>query len=117
MKDILICTHDPMLVKNLYGILRDQGCDVETADHCALAVQMALAREYDAVIIDSESFGLPVEDAATIIKTISPDTGIMIVGPAENDTDVVTLTIPVDLEEFKQTIIRMTRPKTLSKSF
>ena len=68
MEEILLCTHDPILVKSLYGVLRDKGHDVEIADHLALAVQMILKSHYYAVIIDGKPFGLSVEDAVQIMR-------------------------------------------------
>src|SRR5208283_4411793 len=79
MEEILLCTHDPILVKGLYGILRDKGCGVEIADHLALAIQMILKKHYYFAIIDGKPFGLSVEDAVEIMKTVSPEMPIIVV--------------------------------------
>ncbi len=102
--EILLCTHNPLLIKDFYGILRDAGFNVRIADHSALAVQMLFREKYKAVIIDSESFGLPVEEAVRIIRTTSPDVLIIVAGLTERIPDVLNIRMPVDLEEFKQTI-------------
>ena len=104
VSDILLCTHNPILIKNFYGILRDEGFTVEIADHSALAVQMVIQKKYVAVIIDSESFGLSAEEAVQIIRGISPDILVIFIGYDRFETDALSIKIPVDLEEFKQAI-------------
>ena len=104
MEEILLCTHDPILVKSLYGVLRDKGHEVEIADHLALAVQMILKSHYSAVIIDGKPFGLSVEDAVQIINTISPEMSIIVVGGAECEADALSIRMPVDLEELRELI-------------
>ena len=107
MEEILLCTHDPILVKSLYGILRDNGHDVEIADHPALAVQMILKRPYYAVILGGKSFGLSVEDTVQIIKMVSPEMPIIIAGGPEYKTDALSISTPVDLEEFRDVLNAM----------
>ena len=107
MEEILLCTHDPILVKSLYGILRDKGHDVEIADHLALAIQMILKNHYYAVIIDGKPFGLSVEDAVQIMKTVSPEMPIIVVGGPERETDALSVRMPVDLEEFRDVLNTM----------
>jgi DNA-binding NtrC family response regulator len=104
MENILLCSHNPILIKNIYGILRDDGNDVEIADHPSHAVQMVLKKSYAKIIIDSEPFGLSVEDAIKIIKTISPEIVVIIIGYVCHDSAVVNIEEPINLEEFKRTI-------------
>lgn len=104
VNEVLLCTHNPILIKSLYGILRDEGFSVETADHSALAVQMVFRRKFRAVIIDSASFGLSADEAAQIIRSESPDIVVIFVGPAKPDSDVMSMKLPLDLEEFKRTM-------------
>jgi len=104
MEEILLCTHDPILVKSLYGILRDKGHNVEIADHLALAVQMILKSHYYAVIIDGKPLGLSVEDAVQIMKTVSPEMPIIVVGGPEREADALSIRMPVDLEELRELI-------------
>ncbi|MCL5022208.1 MAG: hypothetical protein M1497_02360 [Nitrospirae bacterium] len=104
MHEVLLCTHNPILTKNFYGMLRDEGLDVALADHPALAVQMVLQRQYVAVIIDSESFGLSAEEAVEIMRSISPDMPIVVVGNETYTAGVLNVRMPIDLEEFKEVI-------------
>ena len=117
MEEILLCTHDPILVKSLYGILRDKGHDVEIADHLALAVQMILKSHYYAVIIDGKPFGLSVEDAVQIMKTVSPEMPIIVVGGPECDTGALSVRMPVDLEEFRDVLNTMHQSNKTQKKF
>jgi DNA-binding NtrC family response regulator len=104
MAETLLCSNNPLLVKSLYAILREEGISVDTADHPSLAVQMAFNKEYAALIIDSEPFGLSVEDAIKIIKTILPEIVVIFVGYDTLETDVLSMEAPIDLEHFKSTI-------------
>ena len=104
MEEILLCTHDPILVKSLYGVLRDNGHDVEIADHLALAVRMILTGHYYAVIIDGKPLGLSVEDAVQIMKTVSPEMPIIVAGGHDCGTDALSIRMPVDLEELRELI-------------
>ncbi len=116
MDQILLCTHNPLLIKNFYGILRDEGFSVSLADHCALAVQMVFqGNYYRAVIIDAESFGLPAEEAVRIIRSTSPDLLIMVAGLTERIPDVLNIRMPIDLEEFKHVIRDVRRIGTLDR--
>ena len=103
MNDVLLCSHNPLLIKNIYGILIDEGCTVEVADHPALAVQMVMKKAFKTIIIDSEPFGLSVEDAINIIKTILPEASIIFVGSSNSIDDSFSVKMPKDLEEFKRT--------------
>jgi DNA-binding response OmpR family regulator len=104
MKHIILCSSNPLLIKSLYGILRDEGYDVETVEHPALAVQTVLLRRYDFIIVDSEPFGLSAEDAVQIIKTVAPDMPILFVGGERRREHAPAVETPIDLEEFKRTI-------------
>jgi CheY-like chemotaxis protein len=104
MKNILLCSSNPLLIKNIYGVLRDAGHTVETVEHPALAVKKVLWANYDFVIVDSEPFGMSAHDAAQVIRSVSPGVPIMIMGgewEKDHGSDVRT---PLDLEEFKRTI-------------
>lgn len=115
MNEVLLCTHNPILIKNVYGILRDEGFGVEVVDHSALAVQRVFQGNYIAVIIDAESFGLSAEDAVQIIKSVSPDIVVICVGFAKLNSDVMSMKPPVDLEEFKQAVHDLRRVGALSR--
>ena len=104
MNELLLCSNNQLLVKSLYGMLRDEGYCVETADHPALAVQMVLRKQYTALIIDSEPFGLSVDDAIKIIRSILPDLLVIFIGYDKIDSDALSIEAPLDLAEFKQTL-------------
>jgi ActR/RegA family two-component response regulator len=68
MKDLLICSSDPMFVKNIYGALRSEGFNLEVVERTAMAVQCTLRKSFDAAIIDPNAIGLSAVDAAEIIQ-------------------------------------------------
>jgi DNA-binding NtrC family response regulator len=103
MKKIMLCSSNPILIKSLYCVLREEGFNVEIVEHPSLAVHKVLFRTYDFIVIDSEPFGLSAEDAVQIIKTVSPGTPTIVVGGGAG-ADVPSVETPVDLEEFKHTI-------------
>ncbi len=107
MSETLLCSNNPILMKSLYAILRDEGCDVDIAEHPSIAVQKALSKQYASLIIDSEPFGLSVMEAIKIIRTILPEIVVIFVGYDTLDTDVLSIEAPVDLEQFKRTVQRL----------
>jgi DNA-binding NtrC family response regulator len=104
MKHILLCSANPILVKSLYAMLRDEGHYVETVEHPAMAVHKVMFNLFDLIILDSEPFGLSTEDAVQIIKAVEPDLQIVHVGGGMNEGPSTAVTAPLDLEEFKRTI-------------
>ena len=104
MSELLLCSNNPMLVKGLYGVLRDEGYTIEVVDHPAHAVRTTFKHKYDAVIFDSESIGLSSEEAAQIIRTFYPDMPIIIAGDTKFSTDAVLVEKPIDLESMKKII-------------
>lgn len=110
---ILLCSDNQILIRSLYGMLRDEGYVVDVAEHPSVAVQMSFAGDYSAVIMDSEPFGLSVEDAVRIIKTVLPGIIAIIVGTDTAGPDVLSLEAPIDLEQFKRTIRRINRTQSI----
>lgn len=104
MKKIILCSANPLLVKSLYGILRDEGYAVEDVEHPALAVQKVLGGTYDFMIIDAEPFGLSAEDAASIIKTIAPGMPVYCVGGGAECDNLSMIRLPTDLDAIKEMI-------------
>jgi DNA-binding response OmpR family regulator len=104
MKNILLCSSNALLIRNLYGVLRDEGYAVETVEHPALAVKKVLRAQYDFVIVDSEPFGMSAQEAAQIIKSVSPNMPIMIMGDEWENDHADGMAAPLDLEEFKRTV-------------
>ena len=105
----LLCSNNPILAKSLYAILRDEGYSVDTADHPSIAVQMSLKKKYAALVIDSEPFGLSVQDAIKIIRTLLPEIVVIFVGYDTLDTDVLRVEAPIDLEQFKRAVHCLSR--------
>ena len=116
MTEILLCSNNPILAKSLYGMLRDEGYDVDIAEHPAMAVQMVFRRRFTAVIMDPEPFGLSTEDALQIIKAVQPEILVIFVGYDKLGSDVLSIEMPIDLEEFKKTIQDIHRFGKISKS-
>ncbi len=114
MDEILLCTHDPILIKNIYGFLRDDGHSVEIADHLALAVQMVLKNPYQAFIVDGRLFGLSADDAVQIMKMVSPEMPVIVVGGRCDRQDALFVGMPVDLEELRTLVNRMHRSNNIS---
>jgi CheY-like chemotaxis protein len=104
MKKIILCSSNPLLIKSLYGMLRDEGYAIEEVEHPALAVQKVLSSTYDFVIVDAEPFGLSAEDAARIITTIAPEMPIFCVGGGAAGDDLPMIRLPADLETIKEMI-------------
>jgi DNA-binding NtrC family response regulator len=113
MLETLLCSNNSILVRSLYAILRDEGYGVDTADHPSLAVQLAFKKDYSALIIDSEPFGLSVEDAIKIIKTIHPAIVVIFVGYDSLETDVLSIEAPIDLQQFKTIVHNIGRLHTI----
>ncbi len=104
MDSILLCSHNPILVKSLYGILRDEGYAVETAEHPAQAVQMVLAHPFSSVIFDPEPFGLSVDDAVKIIRQVAPEILVIFVGHDNPGAEALSIEAPINLVEFRKAI-------------
>jgi len=104
MKNILLCSSNPLLIKSIYGVLRDEGFTVETVEHPALAVKKVLWAHFDIVIVDSEPFGMSAQEAGQVIRSVSPDMPIMIMESEWGQGKADGMGTPLDLEEFKRTI-------------
>jgi DNA-binding response OmpR family regulator len=104
MKNILLCSSDPLLIKNLYGVLRDEGFAVKTVEHPALAVQTVIGGAFDALVVDSEPFGLSAEDAVQIIRSVKPDLPVLFVGSDRECSGALGVQTPIDLALIKSTI-------------
>jgi CheY-like chemotaxis protein len=72
MKKILLCSSNRILARSLYGMLRDEGHEVEDVEHPSLAVRKVLEGPYDLTVFDAEPFGMSAADAARIVGEIAP---------------------------------------------
>jgi DNA-binding response OmpR family regulator len=104
MKNIILCSSNPLLIKNVYCVLRDEGYAVDIVEHPALAVKKVLWGSYDFVIVDAEPFGMSAQDAAQVIRSVSPGMPVVIVGGDRDKGLADGMGLPLDLEEFKRTI-------------
>jgi DNA-binding response OmpR family regulator len=107
MKNIILCSSNPMLVKNVYCVLRDEGYTVDTVEHPALAVKKVLRGAYDFVIVDSEPFGMSAADAAQVIRSVAPSMPIMFMGGEGEWEHAAGTGMPLDLEEFTRMLHSM----------
>lgn len=101
---ILLCSEEPILLKNLYGILRDEGWEVETVSHPALAIRTLIKDNFKAIIFDSGVPGMSVNDAVHIIRSFLPEMIVFTIGNVTKDPGVMTLSMPVDLGEIKEMV-------------
>jgi len=104
MKKILLCSSNPLLVKSLYGTLRDEGYAVDSVEHPTLAVRKILNATYDLMLIDAEPFGLSAEDAARIIRSLAPDMPMVGIGGGAGCDHLPLITLPADLDAIKELI-------------
>jgi DNA-binding NtrC family response regulator len=112
MKKMLFCSANPLLIKSLYGMLRDEGYAIEDVEHPALAVKKVLVGPYSFMIVDTEPFGLSAEDGARIIKTIAPEMPIFCVGGEAACDTLPMIRLPADLDAIKKMIRHIAAEKT-----
>jgi len=115
-ESILLCSQDPLLTKELYGPLRDSGHRVEISEHAAEAIKCILGKNYLAVILDSRDVGLNVIEAAAIIKSLSPEIYILIIGEHDNASDVYSMKKPEDLERLLEFVNKLSCMKVKATS-
>ena len=104
MKNIILCSSNPLLIRNVYGVLRDEGYAVDMVEHPALAVKKVLRGAYDCVIVDSEPFGMSAQEAAQVIRSVAPGMPVVIMGGEREKDFADGMEEPLDLEEFRRTI-------------
>ncbi len=104
MLEILICTHDPMLVKGLCNPLRDTGYLVTTVDHAAMAIKLMLKRQFVAIVLDSSVMGMSLPEALPVIRHVSPLTKVIVVSDARTDYDAWTVPRSAGCEEVRAII-------------
>jgi DNA-binding NtrC family response regulator len=116
VRELLLCTHDPIFIKNLYVVLREEGYEVDVVEHTSLAVQRVFQKDYTAVIFDSESIGLPAADAAEIINAAARDVTVIIAGNSRPSVHATTVGKPVDIEEVRQLVRKVCEQETKERS-
>jgi len=104
MGTLLLCSLDPMFLKSLYGVLRQEGHEIEIAQHPADAVRMCLAKDYWAVIMDSGNIGFSPHEAAAAIRSVCKGMPVIIAGEANPSPDSIQVSNPIDLEEVREVL-------------
>lgn len=106
MTRILLCSHDQILTKGLYPVLRDGGYDVEITEHPAEAIRKILERHYAVAVLDSKDIGLNARDASVIIRKIDPSIHIILISDDEEfySNGIESIRRPVSLDNMKETL-------------
>lgn len=97
----MLCSCDPLFLKSLYGVLRQEGYEVDMTEHPADAVRMSFVKDYSAVIMDSGDVGFSAYEAAAAIRSISGRMSVIIAGGTGPSSDSIPVRKPLDLEEVK----------------
>jgi hypothetical protein len=108
MKRILLCSSNRLFARNLCGILRDDGNQVDEVEHPSLAVQRVIGAAYDVMVIDAEPFGLPAGDAARITSSIAPDMAVFCVGGDPRVGGAAALSLPAEPDAIRDLIRHIT---------
>lgn len=85
MKKTLICSHNPILVKSLYGLLIEEGLTIEVVDHITFAIKRIIEGDIGLLLMDSSIFGLSMNEAIEIIRDVDPDLPYIMVSPFNLD--------------------------------
>jgi DNA-binding NtrC family response regulator len=101
MKALLLCSQDPLFLKSLYCVLKEEGYEIEVATHTANAVRLSLFRCYSAVIMDSGNVGFSEREAAKVITSVTGGTPVIIAGGGDSRSDLICVDKPLDLEEVR----------------
>ncbi|MFN3395952.1 MAG: hypothetical protein ACK4Z9_04070 [Thermodesulfovibrionales bacterium] len=112
MRKILLCSHDPMLIKNLYGLFIDGGFVVDVVDQSSFAIKKVMEGDIDLLVMDAATFGLSVTETIEIIKNVVPDLPYIIVGSA-NRNGLSSSIEGVDLERLEIFLRAMKEPDIL----
>lgn len=94
-------------MKSLYGVLRQEGYEIDVAEHPADALRMSLAKEYSAVVMDSGNVGFSAYDAAAAIRSVSGGVSVIIAGEEGPTPDSIAVGKPVDPEEVRWVLRRL----------
>jgi DNA-binding NtrC family response regulator len=106
MRNILLCSQEPLLVKEIYRLLRDEGFEVDTVEYIADSVRWYLIKSYEAVILDTRNVGLNAMEAASIMKNVFPETPIFLIGDEHYRNEsivregIYVIDTPVELDRF-----------------
>lgn len=104
MQTLLLCSCDPLFLKSLYGVLRQEGYEIDIAKHPVDAVKMSFVSNYSAVIMDTGNIGFSAYEAAAVIRSIAEGVPVIIAGDARLPSGSISIGKPLDLEEVKEVL-------------
>jgi len=80
MANVLLCSHDPMLLRGLEYPLRDAGHSVTSTPGAAQGVRLVLDGSYDVVLFDADGLGMSAAEAVAILGRVAPATRALVAG-------------------------------------
>lgn len=81
MRKTLLCSHNPLFIKSLYGLFIEGGFSLEIVDHIGLVIKRVMEGDIELLVMDASTFGLSVDEAVEIIRNMVPELPYIIVGP------------------------------------
>ncbi len=102
MLDVLVCCDDPLLRRSLIGVVNEEGYTVRCVENTADAVRHQLTEPSRVVVIDYAGFGMSPQEAAMVIREVSPLTQVVLIDRTDTHLEGVhILSRPVDISELK----------------
>jgi CheY-like chemotaxis protein len=77
---VLLCSENPLFVKQVLGFATEIGFTIHTVEHPADAIRSVIRENYDIIISDAGSAGLSGYEALEIIKRLSPGADTVLTG-------------------------------------
>lgn len=112
MRKILLCSHDPILIKNIYGLFINGGFIVDVVDQSSFAIKRVMEGDIDLLVMDAATFGLSVTETIEIIKNMAPDLPYIIVGSSDRNGFSSSIE-EVDIERLEIFLRAMKEPDIL----
>lgn len=107
MRKILLCSHNPILIKNLYGLFIDNGFAVEVVEQSSFAIKRLMVADIDLFVMDASTFGLTVTETIEIIMNLVPDMPYIVVG---SEDQRVPLSDGIDFEGIRDLLRAIKEP-------
>jgi DNA-binding NtrC family response regulator len=112
MGNVLLCTHDAMLLKGLEYPLREAGHSVDSASGAVQALRMFFDRTFDLVLLDADVMGMSASEAVSVLRQVAPETRTIIKGDVPSCGGIGTLPSGSSLEELREAILQAVQPAT-----
>lgn len=77
---VLLCSENPLFVKQILGFSTEIGFTTSTVEHPADAIRAVIREDYDLIISEAGSAGLSGYEALEIIERLSPGTETVLTG-------------------------------------